>query len=83
VDSAALTSAWEKVFEAMAVDDLDAYLAEGWMTPERVMEKTGVTLDSARMRLNRMSRSGELECKKIRAIAGGIPRNICIYRPRS
>jgi hypothetical protein len=83
VDSAALTSAWEKVFTSMAVDDLDAYLAQGWMTAECVTAKTGTTLDAARMRLKRMAVSGELERKKIRIMIQGAPRQIHIYRPQS
>ena len=83
MDSAALTSAWERVFNSMAVDDLDAYLAQGWMTAECVMKKTGVTISSARAQLQRLAKMKELESKKIRTIVGGIARQLCIYRPRS
>ena len=83
VDSAALTSAWAKVFEGMVVDDLDAYLAQGWMTAECVTAKTGITLDAARMRLKRMAIAGQLEAKKIRVLIEGKLRQIYIYRPQN
>jgi hypothetical protein len=83
VDSAALTSAWAKVFEGMVVDDLDAYLAQGWMTAECVANKTSVSLDGVRMRLKRMATAGELESKKIRIMIGSASRMIHIYHPKS
>ncbi len=83
VDSAALTSAWAKVFEGMVVDDLDAYLAQGWMTAECVAAKTGISIDAARMRLKRMGKAGQLEAKKIRVLIEGKLRQIYIYRPQN
>ena len=83
MDSAAVTSAWEKVFTSMAVDDLDAYLAEGWMTAECVTAKTGISIDAARSRLKRMGKAGQLEAKKIRVLIEGKLREISIYRPQS
>ena len=83
MDTTALTSAWEKVFESMAVDDLDAYLAEGWMTAELVAQQTGATNDAAFGRLKRMLKSGKIVRKKIRVMHAGIAREVCIYRPQS
>ena len=78
-----MTSAWAEVFDSMAVDDLDAYKAEGWMTPECVMEKTGASISSARGQLQRLTGIGKLETKKIRVMTGGTARHINIYRPQS
>ena len=83
LDSATLTRAWAKVFDSMAVDDLDAYKAEGWMSAECLMEKTGATICSARAQLKRLSSLGRLETKKIRVMTGGTARHINIYRPQS
>ena len=83
MDSAALTSAWGKVFTSMAVDDLDAYLAEGWMTPHEFSASAGCSLDSARSKLKRMSDSGELQRKKVRIKIGAWTRETHIYRPQS
>jgi hypothetical protein len=67
----------------MAVDDLDAYLAQGWMSVECVVKKTGITIDAARSRLKRMGETGQLEVKKIRSAHSGKLREISIYRPQS
>ena len=83
VDSAALTSAWEKVFSQMTVDDLDAHIADGWMTPELVAQRTHVSLEATRCRLKRMADSGDLEQKKIRVLVEEKLRQIRIFRPRS
>jgi hypothetical protein len=83
VDSAAVTKAWAKVFTSMAVDDLDAHLAQGWMTAECVMKKAGISIDAARSRLKRMGKAGQLEAKKIRVLIEGKLRQIHIYRPQS
>jgi hypothetical protein len=83
VDAAALTSAWQKVFSNMAADDLDAYLAQGWMAAECVATKTGISIDAARARLKRMGKAGQLEAKKIRVLIEGKLRQIYIYRPQS
>jgi hypothetical protein len=83
VDTAALTSAWEKVFTSMAVDDLDDYKAKGWMSADCFATQAGVTLDSARCMLRRMAQSNKVETKKIRAMVGKVIREISIYRPQS
>ena len=83
VDSAALTSAWQKVFDSMAVDDLDSYKAEGWMSADCFATQAGITLDSARCMLRRMAQSNKVEAKKIRAMVGKVIREISIYRPQS
>jgi hypothetical protein len=83
LDSAAVTKAWEKVFEGMAVDDLDAYLAQGWMTPHEFSASAGCSLDSARAKLKRMSDSGELQRKKVRIKIGAWTRETHIYRPQT
>jgi hypothetical protein len=67
----------------MAVDDFDAYLAQGWMTAECVTAKTGISIDAARSRLKRMAIAGQLEAKKIRVLIEGKLRQIYIYRPQS
>jgi hypothetical protein len=82
VDAAALTSAWQKVFDSMAVDDLDACVAQGWMAAECVATKTGISIDAARSRLKRMGKAGQLEAKKIRVLIEGKLRQIYIYRPQ-
>jgi hypothetical protein len=83
VDSAAVAKAWEKVFDSMAVDDLDACKAEGWMSVECFASKAGVSHDSARCTLRRLAENRKVETKKIRAMMGKVIREISIYRPQS
>jgi hypothetical protein len=81
LDSAALTEAWEAVFQSMAIDDLEAYVDSGWMTPESAAQKVGITVESMRMRLKRMVELGTMEAKKIRAMRSKKACDIFIYRP--
>jgi predicted ArsR family transcriptional regulator len=83
VDSAAVTKAWAKVFDSMAVDDLDAYLADGWMTTEGIAKKSGIAMNTAKNQMARMAEAGKIEVKKIRAMTGKVIREINIYRPQT
>jgi predicted ArsR family transcriptional regulator len=83
VDSAAVTKAWAKVFDSMAVDDLDAYLADGWMTTEGIAKKSGIAMNAAKNQMARMVEAGKIEVKKIRAMTGKVIREINIYRPQT
>jgi hypothetical protein len=83
VDSAALTSAWEKVFEEARSERIEEYEAAGWMTCESFAKSADITIDAARHCLDRMRKKGRLEHKKIRATVGSVTRFFNIYRPRS
>jgi hypothetical protein len=83
VDSAALTSAWAKVFEGARSECIKEYESAGWMTCEGFAKTTDITIDAARHCLDRMKKSGKLEHKKIRAAVNGITRAINIYRPQT
>jgi predicted ArsR family transcriptional regulator len=67
----------------MAVDDLDAYLADGWMTTEGIAKKGGIAMNTAKNQMSRMAEAGKIEVKKIRAMTGKVIREINIYRPQT
>ena len=81
VDSAALTSAWAKLFDSLSVDDLDAHFAEGWRTADAICKETKSPMNTVRARMNRLIELGRMETKKIRAKNGNMVREVSLYRP--
>jgi predicted ArsR family transcriptional regulator len=83
VDSAALTSAWAKVFAEAKIESIEVYESKGWMTAETFSNHAKLTIHAARHQLDRMQKNGKLESKKIRAMVSGSARTVNIYRPQT
>ena len=81
VDVANVEQAWSDFFDASRIDDLDAYVAEGWMTAEMVAKALEVTLNVARCRLYHGAKGGKFENKTMRVLLGGRAEKLNIYRP--
>lgn len=81
VAPANVKQAWSDFFDANRIDDLDAYIADGWMTAEMIGKKLGVTQNVASCQLYNEVQGGKFETKDLRVMLRNRRQPIKMYRP--
>lgn len=82
VDVAAVTAAWQAVFEESTPKVISDYTSEGWMTVSMVADQMKSSHSAACCYLDRMARKGVLEKIKVKADIGECCRTVSLYRPK-